>query len=103
MYRFNKTDGKRSRVFLRSLEKEIIPVYIEWNKAYFQATLSGKDEDYTKVSEYELAYSKMLADKDKFDKVKSYKANPAIKDSLIRRELEILYNTMSDTRLIQQR
>jgi peptidyl-dipeptidase A len=81
-------------VFLRSLEKEIIPVTIEWNKAGFQASISGKDEDYRKRSEYELAYSKILADKDKFSSVKAYRENPAIKDSLLRRELDVMYNTM---------
>src|SRR4030042_3033212 len=47
---------KEAGVFLRSLENEIIPVYIEWNKASFQASISGKDEDYRKRSGYELGY-----------------------------------------------
>jgi peptidyl-dipeptidase A len=85
---------KEADAFLRSLEKDIIPVYIDWNKASFQASISGKDEDYRKRSEYELAYSKILANKDKFASVKAFRANPAIKDSLIRRELDIMYNTM---------
>ena len=81
-------------VFLRSLENEIIPVYIEWNKASFQASISGKDEDYRKRSEYELMYSRILADKDKFSSVSAFRKNPAIKDSLIKRALDIMYNTM---------
>ena len=80
--------------FLRSLEMEIAPVYTEWNKSYFEATISGKDEDYSKVSENELAYSKILANKARFEQVKQYREEPAIKDSLIRRELDVLYNTM---------
>ena len=85
---------KKAEAFLRSMEQEIIPVYVDWNKASFQASVSGKDEDYRKRSEFELAYSKILADKDKFSSVKAYRGNPAIKDSLIRRELDIMYNTM---------
>ena len=42
---------KKADAFLRSLEQEIIPVYIDWNKAGFQASVSGKDEDYRKRSE----------------------------------------------------
>jgi peptidyl-dipeptidase A len=80
--------------FLRGLDKVIIPVYIEWNKASFKASISGKDEDYRKRSEYELAYSKILADKNKFATLKEYRENPRIKDSLIRRELDVMYNTM---------
>jgi peptidyl-dipeptidase A len=85
---------KEAGAFLRSLEKEIIPVYTGWNKSYFQATISGKDEDYNKVSENELAYSKLLADKTRFEKIRKFRENPAIKDSLIRRELDVMYNTM---------
>ncbi len=85
---------KKASDFLRSLEKEIAPVYTEWNKSYFEATISGKDEDYSKVSENELAYSRILADKARFEQVKQYREEPAIKDSLIRRELDVLYNTM---------
>ena len=85
---------KEADTFLRSLEKEIIPAYIEWNKSYFRASISGKDEDYSKVSENELAYSSILADRAKFEQVKQFREEPAIKDSLIRRELDLTYNNM---------
>ncbi len=85
---------KEADAFLRSLDKEIVPAYTEWNKSYFQATVSGRDEDYNSVSENELAYSRILADPEKFKKVKAFREEPAIGDSLIRRELDVIYNTM---------
>ncbi|MBN1414832.1 MAG: M2 family metallopeptidase [Bacteroidales bacterium] len=85
---------KEADAFLRSLEKNIIPVYIEWNKSSFRASISGKNKDYKKRSEYELAYAKMLSDKERFSTIRAYRENPAIKDSLIKRELDVMYNTM---------
>lgn len=89
-----KRTESEARAFLQSLEKEVMPVYAKWNASYFQATASGKDEDYNKVSENELAYSTLLADKPKFEKIKKYLENPAIKDSLLRRELFVWHNNM---------
>lgn len=87
------TEGE-AREFLQTLEKEVMPVYSRWNASYFTATASGKDEDYNRVSENELAYSKILADRVKFEKIKNYLKNPAIKDSLLRRELLVWHNNM---------
>ncbi|MBN2273033.1 MAG: M2 family metallopeptidase [Bacteroidales bacterium] len=89
-----KRKEKEAETFLRSFEKEIIPAFTDWNKAYFRASISGKDEDYNKVSEYELAYSTLLSDKDKFETVRKFRGDTTIKDSLIRRELDVMYNTM---------
>src|SRR4030042_2356096 len=80
--------------FIQSFEAEMIPVYIDKNKAYYESSISGRDEDYARSSELEIRYSKLLADKEKFEKVKKYRASGNIKDSVIRRSLDILYNSM---------
>src|SRR4030042_446396 len=80
--------------FIKSFEAEMIPVYIDKNKAYYESSISGKDEDYARSSELEIRYTKLLADKEKFEKVKQYRASDNIKDSIIRRSLDILYNSM---------
>ncbi len=80
--------------FIKSFEAEIIPVYIDVNKAYFEASVTGKDEDYARSSELEIKFSKILADKEKFEKVKQYRESDLIQDSIIRRELDILYHSM---------
>ncbi len=82
------------RAFLKAFEKEVMPVYARWNASYYRATASGKDEDYNRVSENELGYSKLLADRDKFLKIKKYLESQDIKDSLLRRELLVWYNNM---------
>ena len=80
--------------FIQSFEAEMIPVYIDMNKAYFEASISGRDEDYARSSELEVRYSKLLADKEKFEKVKQYRDSEVIKDSIIKRTLDVLYNSM---------
>lgn len=80
--------------FIQSFEAEMIPVYIDMNKAYYESSITGKDEDYTRTSELELKFSKILADKEKFEKVKRYRESEDIKDSIIVRSLDILYNSM---------
>ncbi|MBN2213920.1 MAG: M2 family metallopeptidase [Bacteroidales bacterium] len=80
--------------FIRSFEAEMIPVYIDMNKAYWDASISGRDEDYERSSGLEFKYSKILADREKFKKVKKFRSSGEIEDSLINRTLDILYNSM---------
>jgi len=80
--------------FIESFEAEMIPVYIDMNKAYYESSITGKDEDYARSSELEIKFSKILADKKKFEKVKQYRESDDIKDSIIVRTLDILYNSM---------
>ena len=80
--------------FIQSFEAEIIPVYIDMNKAYWDASISGRNEDYSRASELEIKFSKILSDREKFEKVKKYRASEEIEDSVINRVLDILYNSM---------
>ncbi|NJK84874.1 MAG: hypothetical protein HC906_01745 [Bacteroidales bacterium] len=70
---------QEARNFIQNFEKRFIPVFIERNKAYYDASISGKDEDYKKSSDLVKQYSKILADKELFEKVKEYKDSPLIK------------------------
>lgn len=80
--------------FIQSFEAEMIPVYVDMNKAYWDASISGRDEDYSRASELEIKFSKILADKEKFKKVKKYRASDNIKDSITNRVFDVLYNSM---------
>ncbi len=92
--------------FIRSFESEMIPVYIDMNKAYWDASISGMDEDYSRSSELEIKFSKILADKKKFKKVKKLRASDEIEDSVINRVFDVLYNSMikhqADTAKIEE-
>jgi peptidyl-dipeptidase A len=101
-----KNEEMEADEFIQSFEAEMIPVYIEMNKAYWEASISGRDEDYSRASGLEIKFSKILADKEKFKKVKKYRASDNIKDSIINRVFDVLYNSMikyqADTAKLEQ-
>ncbi len=85
---------REAQEFITSLEDQIIPAYTAMNKAYFQASVTGTDEDYSKSSDLEIRYSKILADSVKFGKVEGFRESEKIHDQLLKRELDVLYNSM---------
>lgn len=78
--------------FLSQFESTIIPLSKESAIAYFDATISGKDEDYERSSELEITRSKVFANKDDFAKLKRWKESGAITEPLLMRQLDVLYS-----------
>ncbi|HEY3351660.1 MAG TPA: M2 family metallopeptidase [Polyangia bacterium] len=61
-------------------------------EAYWVATLSGKTEDFDKVTKLDLEYRAVFRDKKTFEKLKSLKDSTArIKDDLVIRQVRLLY------------
>jgi len=83
----------KANELIKNFEEKFIPAFINYNKAYFDATVSGKDEDYKKAEEYQLKMTKILSDREIFKKVKELK-DFNFKDSILKRQLEVLYNNM---------
>jgi len=75
--------------FLEKHVEIIEPLHKELNLAYWQANLSGKDEDYKKYSDLELKLRKIYSDKEDFKKIKKFKGK--IKDPILSRQADILY------------
>jgi peptidyl-dipeptidase A len=79
---------------VKSFEGKIIPLFKETNIAYWNASISGKDEDYKKSMDAELALNNVLADTSMFNAFKEIKESGQITDSIKKRELTMIYNTM---------
>ncbi len=75
-------------------EGKIIPLYKEMTIAYWDASITGKDEDYKKSMDAEIAANKVLADTALFAAFKKVKESGLITDSLKIRELDMIYNGM---------
>lgn len=94
------------KAFIDSLEIKVKPVESGAAVAYFTATTTGKDEEYQKYSELGIQLSKIYADKDAFAKLKAFKESGAIKDTLLNRQLTVLYNTFAgyqiDEKLLEE-
>ena len=79
---------------VKTYEGKIIPLYKETNIAYWNASITGKDEDYQKSMDAELAMNAVLSDSNLFASFKKVKESGEITDSIKKRELDMIYNTM---------
>jgi len=69
-----------------------IPLYKEVTMAYWNAAISGKPEDFAIVSEKEIAITAIFTDTTRFATLKKIKESNLIEDSILNRELIVLYN-----------
>ena len=61
--------------------------------AYFNAAVTGKDEEYNKSSELNIQFSKIYADKDAFAELKDSRNRENQATALLNRQMILLYNT----------
>ncbi len=84
---------KELQSFIDNLEVQVKPIEAGASLAYFNAAVTGKEEEYEKSSELNIQLSKIYADTAQFAKLKKIKDSGAVKDSLLVRQMNILYNT----------
>jgi peptidyl-dipeptidase A len=78
--------------FIKDYEAKVVPLTNESALTYFNATISGKEEDYQKNAEVEIKRSKIYANKEDFAKLKRIKDSGLITDEDLKRQLDLLYN-----------
>lgn len=81
------------KALIDTLEIKAKPAEIGSALAYFSAAVTGKDEEYKKSSEFNIQLSRIYADTIVFARLKAIKESGKVKDSLLLRQLNILYNT----------
>lgn len=79
--------------FIRTHDSLLIPLYKEATLASWQANITGKDEDYKKSEEMNLKLMALYSDKDKLKKLEDIKVSGMITDSLLFRQLDVLYRS----------
>lgn len=79
------------RDFIKNYEKTFVPLYIEANKAWYEASTTGKEESYKKAADLQVKLSKYFTNKVEFAQIKKFKESGQIKDSILSRELDLLY------------
>jgi peptidyl-dipeptidase A len=84
---------KKLHAFIENLEQKVKPVESGANLAYFEAAVTGKDEEYNKSCELNIQLSRIYADKGAFSKLKEFKESGKIRDTLLSRQITVLYNT----------
>jgi peptidyl-dipeptidase A len=81
------------KTFIDTLEVKVKPVESGAALAYFDAAVTGRDEEYTKSSELNIKLSRIYADTAAFAKLREFKESGKITDSLLTRQMTLLYNT----------
>jgi peptidyl-dipeptidase A len=79
------------REFITKLEVEVIPLSKDANIASWDASITGKDEDYKRSEDAQIKLVKIFSDSILFAQLKEIKDSQLVKDSTLSRELEILY------------
>ena len=83
------------KTFITNFESKAASAYKDYSLAYFNATISGKTEDYDKSSDLQIKYNKIFSNKDDFVILKKIKESNSIKDELLNRQLDVLYRAYS--------
>ena len=82
---------KQFTEFVKNFETNYIPLYKETNLAYWNASISGKKEDFDKVSGFQNKITAIFSDKQAFEKLKKFEESGKIKDEILKRELKVMY------------
>ncbi|NWJ52944.1 MAG: M2 family metallopeptidase [Bacteroidetes bacterium] len=82
--------------FIRALEEKLVPLSQQTNLAYWNAAISGDDEDFSLFEDLSVKLTEVYSDKRYFRKLKKIKDSGAILDSLDQRQLHLLYDAFLD-------
>jgi peptidyl-dipeptidase A len=83
----------RMKAFLTSYEKKAIPLYREAALASWDANISGTNEAYAKSEKASFEYAKIFTDSIAFAELKQIKESQLLRDTILNRQLELLYNS----------
>lgn len=98
---------KRMKDFITAYEARIIPLYKEMALTSWNANISGTDSDLALSEKAEFAFEKVYTDTKAFNELKEIKESDAVKDPLLARQLDLLYDSylggQVDTTLISEK
>ncbi len=78
--------------FIEQYESKIIELSKQTAISYFNASISGRPEDYQKSSELQLELSKIFTNKNDFALLKKFKESGEVKEEHKKRQLELIFN-----------
>lgn len=81
--------------FIIEYEQKVYPVYKKYGETFFNASISGKSEDYQAAAELELELNKIHSDKESYEFLKKVKLSGELKDQVLIRQVELLTNTFA--------
>lgn len=88
----NELMEKKLKTFIANLEAKVGPLQKEANIAYWNASISGKEEDYKISEKLQFQLNSIYTNKEDFALLKEIKESNTISDSLLNRQLVVIYN-----------
>lgn len=99
-----KNDQMKLQEIISSTQELVQPLNKESATAYWNATTTGDPAEYEKYSQANMKITQVFSNKEVFEQLKQIKERGKIKDSLLNRQLTILYNSFlanqADTSLL---
>ncbi len=83
---------KELLTFIKKFDSVVQPLSKESSLAYWNASISGKDEDWAKAEKLNIELTQVFSNKDDFAILKRIKDAEAITDELLKRQLDVMYN-----------
>lgn len=97
---------KRMKEFISVYELKAVPLYRESALASWNANITGTNEDWAKSEKASFEFAKIFSDSTAFADLKEIKESGLVQDSILARQLELLYNAylggQVDTSLIAE-
>jgi peptidyl-dipeptidase A len=81
----------RAQKFIDAHVAKLRPLEIRAGRAWWDANVSGKDEDFKRKEETQNRIDEALADPVAFEELKAIKTNGSVADPMVAREIEVLY------------
>jgi peptidyl-dipeptidase A len=78
--------------FINKFDSVVHPLTKASALAYWNASISGNDEDWEKSEQLNIELTKVFANKEDFAILKRIKESNTITDDLLNRQLEVLFN-----------
>lgn len=97
---------KRMSDFISGYEAKIIPLYKEYTISDWEANITGTDESWARREKASFDYMSYFTDREAFAMLKELKESELVKEPLLARQLELLFNMFLqgqiDTSLISE-
>jgi peptidyl-dipeptidase A len=87
----SKKMEKEFATFLKDHESKLIPLNTAASKAWYDAAVTGSDSLYKKSADLSIELTNLYTSKEDFKKIEAFKKSGMIKDSILARQLDILY------------
>lgn len=86
-----KAIEQQCKNFIQQHVKIVKPLYKNYSLAYWEASITGKEEDFAKAADYQYKLEKIYTSKDEYKRIKNWNESGQIKDPILKRQLQVLY------------